>query len=375
MQLSLAACLKQHWTLKSLKHSYPECHVAIVEWTCHDESQRMELSFDVFGDWGIDVIDHSLLLGLLGGQTPEDWFSSSNYYALLQPVIEMQRLGKTGKHTQRIPFGCFVVQVSWWTGMGCSECPYLRVTICFCMSTTAPTFHVFTCTLTSFVQDNSTSDGISARVGHGSWRKAELRRFSRDWMCVWWENQGQGSRLYNYWLQWDVARANSTGGSRHPGPWNGNIKQLNFVSSIKTVLNAMVVSMSKMFSIPFFHQLPNKLALSCPATRWPCKALFVSLLAGACILTCETIWVPDSTGRPRGDRFPVADLRWGYAVTWAAKLSEEVWDFAEQRQKINSPKCLRHNATDVFFSQFFPYVSYFTPQTLLHKYSMIYISH
>ena len=208
MQLSLAACLKQHWTLK---HSYPECHVAIVEWTCHDESQRMELSFDVFGDWGIDVIDHSLLLGFLGGQTPEDWFSSSNYYALLQPVIEMQRLEKTGKHTQRIPFGCFVVQVSWWTGMGCSECPYLRVTICFCMSTTAPTFHVFTCTLTSFVQDNSTSDGVSARVGHGSWRKAELRRFSRDWMCVWWENQGQGSRLYNYWLQWDVARANNTG--------------------------------------------------------------------------------------------------------------------------------------------------------------------
>lgn len=46
--------------------------------------------------------------------------------------------------------------------------------------TTAPTFHVFTCTLTSFVQDNSTSDGVSARVGHGSWRKAELRRFSRD---------------------------------------------------------------------------------------------------------------------------------------------------------------------------------------------------
>lgn len=30
-------------------------------------------------------------------------------------------------------------------------------------------------------------------------------------MCVWWENQGQGSRLYNYWLQWDVARANNTG--------------------------------------------------------------------------------------------------------------------------------------------------------------------
>ena len=26
----------------------------------------------------------------------------------------------------------------------------------------------------SFVQDNSTSDGVSARVGHGSWRKAEL---------------------------------------------------------------------------------------------------------------------------------------------------------------------------------------------------------
>ena len=72
----------------------------------------MELSFDVFGDWGIDVIDHSLLLGFLGGQTPEDWFSSSNYYALLQPVIETQRLEKTGKHTQRIPFGCFVVQVS-----------------------------------------------------------------------------------------------------------------------------------------------------------------------------------------------------------------------------------------------------------------------
>lgn len=33
-----------------------------------------------------------MLVGIgFEGQTPEDWFSSSNYYALLQPVIEMQR--------------------------------------------------------------------------------------------------------------------------------------------------------------------------------------------------------------------------------------------------------------------------------------------
>ena len=69
----------------------------------------MELSFDACGDWGIDGIDgidHGLL-GILGGQTPEDWFSSSNYYALLQPVIEMQRLGNTDN-----PKGGCVVQVS-----------------------------------------------------------------------------------------------------------------------------------------------------------------------------------------------------------------------------------------------------------------------
>ena len=65
---------------------------------------KVDGAFDACGDWGIDGIggiDHSLPLFFFEGQTPEDWFSSSNYYALLQPVIEMQRLGNTPKGSTR----------------------------------------------------------------------------------------------------------------------------------------------------------------------------------------------------------------------------------------------------------------------------------
>ena len=34
------------------------------------------------------------------GQTPRDWFSSANYYALLQPVIEMHRRDDSSKKPQ-----------------------------------------------------------------------------------------------------------------------------------------------------------------------------------------------------------------------------------------------------------------------------------
>ena len=34
------------------------------------------------------------------GQTPRDWFTSANYYALLQPVIEMHRRGDSNKTPQ-----------------------------------------------------------------------------------------------------------------------------------------------------------------------------------------------------------------------------------------------------------------------------------